>query len=518
MTLGRVVAVPASDGVEGAGPRSEAESAGGVSGLIWGVGVCAILLGWYGLMYGDCTRYFFHWDDFRLLGAASRLSISGPGDLWRVFWPGPAASFFYRPLSQVGYFWLLRQLFAYDAAPYHAVQLCANVANAVLVYAIASTILQSRRDGLGTALVYAAAPGHLIAVFWNAAFSITGTAFWYFAALLAWLRLRGWPRQATCVVLFCLALLHGEAAITLPLVLSLSALIEKTATVRGRVWALVPLYAIAAAYGAAKVWYFRFGFTAQFPDPMGRAFVLSHYGPTFTPAAVVQTLGFYGACSLSWLYGGDETPWLWTGVGVMWLVALAVSLLLARHSARGRVVLFGLAFFVIALGPLLTLTNHRYIYLIGIAAFGSSLALVAALRALPRVGQWLTVGVVAATVVVEARSAAAVARGGGEFRFLQGDQASAASWLYTVEQRVQREPEIREVIVPVDAATSLVFQAAAGQRLFYGATYKVTPVESLPPPDTDPTRLVIAWVPHWRPGAELPGQLPQWNWLRGDVR
>jgi hypothetical protein len=203
----------------------------------------------------------------------------------------------------------------------------------------------------------------------------------------------------------------------------------------------------------------------------------------------------------------------------MWLVALAVSILWARRSAAGRVVVFGLAFFITALGPLLTLPQqHRYMYLIGVAALGSSLALVAAVRALPRVGPWLTVGVVAATLVIEAMSTAAAVRESTEFRFLHDFQVTAASWLQTVERRVHLQRGTSEVIVPDLTVTNLVFKDAAGHRLFYGATYDVRLVDRTQQPVAEPGRIVVSAAVIGRPGAELPGQQPQWNWLRWSAR
>jgi hypothetical protein len=478
-------------------------------------GAVAMLAAWYVLQYGSSTELFFHLDDFRVLGEAGRLSIPRLSDL---FAPGPQYRLLYRPLSELGYFWPLQFLFGHDAAPYHAVQLCAHVANAVLVYVLAGTILGSRGAALAVALLYAAAPGHATAVYWLSAFSMTGTAFWYFACLLAWLRLRGWPRRVLCPILLVLGLLTGEAAISLPLALTLTFLLDRPYLPARRAYELLPMYLISIAYGVAKIWYFRLGAEREFPEVLSRAYAVSQYQPQWAPAGSFETLGFYGACALSWLYRAVDSPALLYTVAGAYLVALGAACLWARHSASGRVVAFGLSFFIVGLGPMLPLPQHRFMYLVGIAAFGSSLALVAAARAVPRIGSLLAAVLVGATLLFEALWTSPAVRDSGEFRFQQRFQARAAGWLQTVEERARRHGDAEEVLVTRQPVTHFVFELGEGHRLFYGATYdvKLTDVNDLPA--SDPDRVVVAMAPLWRPGIPLPGHQPRWDWLRWMAR
>ena len=489
-----------------------------VSPVAIAAAVCATLASWYVLAYGDCIQQFFHFDDFWLLGSANRLAIHRVSDLRHLFLPGPASALFYRPLSQVGYFWLLERLFAFDASPYHAVQLGFHVANAALVFAIASTILGSRRAALATALLYAAAPGHIMAIYWLAAFSMTGTAFWYFACLLAWLRLRGWRRQVACCTLFGIALANGEAAVTIPVALTLTLLVEPRTRPSTGVRDFVAVYAIGAIYSAAKLWYFWRGIAMEFPSFMARTYVINGYGLRFGPAAGLQTVGYYAACSLTWLYWAVGNAGMMYALGFLILGALAAAALWARRSASGRVVFFGLSLFLVALGPALALPQHRFMYLVGVAAFGSSLAIVAAARAVPRLGRPLAIGLVAATLAFAVSVTSPLVRRSGDFRFMQDFEATAAGWLQAVQRRAQLQGTATEVVVPKSVITDYVFGFAHGQRLFYAAKYAVRRVDAAKLPAPSPSRVVVADAPPWRRGTPLPGQRPRWDWLRRVAR
>ena len=206
------------------------------------------------------------------------------------------------------------------------------------------------------------------------------------------------------------------------------------------------------------------------------------------------------------------------GVAGLWFVALTVAIPWARRSVSGRAVMLGLLFFIVGMGPALTLPQHRYMYLIGVGAFGSSLALVAAARAAPRAGRLLATGVVAATLIVAAFPTAAAVRESEEFRFMQGLQVRAAGWLRTVDQQARLQGDAREVLVPRLGVTSLVFETADAHRLFYGATYEVRLVDANQHPTPSPTRIIVGWAPLWQPGTPLPGQRPQWDWLRWIAR
>src|SRR5262245_51315826 len=115
----------------------------------------------YVYSYRDCTDAFFHLDDFLILAAADRIEVRSPADLVQFFRPLPGSAM-YRPLTTVGYFWVLRHCFGNDPTGFHVVQLGFQIVNALLVYGIAHALFVSPALALATAVVYATAPGHAL--------------------------------------------------------------------------------------------------------------------------------------------------------------------------------------------------------------------------------------------------------------------------------------------------------------------------------------------------------------------
>lgn len=476
-----------------------------------------MLAGWYVYAYGDCTRQFFHLDDFWILRDASRISVHALRDVMQFAAPGRNGFLLYRPLSQVAYFWGLYQVFGADSAGYHAMQLAAHVVNALLVYAIAVRVFGARDTGLAAALVYAAAPGHAIAAYWVAVYgTITGVAFWYLACLYAWLRLPERWRGGVCLVLQVLGLLSGEHAVTLPVALTAAAVVDgrRSSPPRRAVRQLLPLYIVAGGYGVAKLAYVHAGLARDFPEPLARAFVLAHYEPSFGATSVVELLGFYVSCTLGWLYAASPRPSVLLAYGCGVLVAVVASGAWAARSAKGRVVLFGMLLFAVSLGPALLLPRHRFTYYVGIAAAGASLAMVAAVRAVPKVGRLLVIVLAVAVLAVEVRIASPKVSDNDEFRFYRAFQQGALSWLATVDEGARAADGVRQVVIPRNLLTAYVFEIGEGHRLFYSASYTVRLVDNVNAVAPEPGLLRLAEPDPWRQGAEFPGRSPRWDWLR----
>lgn len=166
--------------------------------------------------YADSIAGFFFLDDFWLLHAVR----VGVDPLSRAFMHLSSAGL-YRPLTQEAYVFVLASLFNSDASGYHLVQLVFFGINSGLVVYIGYKLTQSWFRGLVTGILYAAAPGHVVAVFWIAAFTMTGTATVLFAAIGWWLYANGRSRIGGAAALQVVGLFCSEHAIALPALLFL---------------------------------------------------------------------------------------------------------------------------------------------------------------------------------------------------------------------------------------------------------------------------------------------------------
>ncbi|MBI1816989.1 MAG: hypothetical protein HYR72_18575 [Deltaproteobacteria bacterium] len=478
-----------------------------------------------GFSYADATGAFFHFDDYWVLSDAARVRIDSPLDLVRFFEPGRNGFALYRPLSTLIYFRGLHALFGFDPAGYHAVQILFHCLNAILVYVIGRTVLRSVGLGLVTALVYATAPGHAIAVFWMALFTMTGTAFLYLLSLTSWLCLGPRFRALVCLPLFVMALLAGEHAVTLPVSLTLTIVLLEGRWPGRRDWlALAPFYGVAAAYVGVKVYYFAYVFPVSFPDPFQQAAARQAYALSADPVKLLEHLGRYAAFALNvgFPFVDPARPEsvaralvLGTVVALAAVAAIVVAWPGRDVSYRVRAMAFGLVFFPVALAPVLGLVDHLYGYYVGIAGLGLALATVSGLAAAPRLGSFAVAGWVALTLIVHATVTWRSVREQGDFGFLRAYSVSAARWLYTVERLAQDHPDMTELFVTRNSLTSALFDDTGTYRLFLpGLQVSVQTVEEVSSvePSLGRRTLIAPYV--FPPGQPWPGSRPQWDWLR----
>jgi hypothetical protein len=499
-----------------------------------GIVVFALLLCWYVARYGDCASYFFHFDDFWVLADASR--VAGVTDIFR---PGGGHYLLYRPFSTVGYFWLLQRLFGYDAAPYHAAQLLAHVVNAFLVFGVGSIVLRSRLLGLGAAAIYAAEPGHTIAIYWNALFTMTGTASWYLACL--WVSIGGLGprpnqmapgraagagdalrgaraierlRPVLCFVLFLGALLSSEHGVTLPASLAAASLLLGSDPWQRVLRRLAPFFLVAVVYSAAKIAYIRYGLDADITDPLVNFVFRMNYQPVVDPVETLRLVGFYTGSAIGWLHDSSPQAPSWYGVGAAMVALLAFSAWWATRSDAGRRMLFGLLLFFIPLAPVLILPGHPQSCYVGTAGAGIAIALMAATGAMPRFGTLVSVGAAAVLVTGTLRVGEPQARASEDFRFFRDFQRGALAWLDGVEEAARQNPGVQEMLLPSNAVTDLVFQHGQAHRLLLEAPYEVHTTKNLAAEPAIAGRLPVALPGSFRNHTAYPGRRPQWDWLR----
>src|SRR5205085_2081154 len=244
--------------------------------------------------YGDALGGFFYLDDYWELSRINSISVRSIGDIARLFEPFPSF-LLYRPISTMVFYHLLRLAFGYNPFAYHATLIAFHVLNGVLVFFIGRHLFRSRTGGFLTSMLYAMAPGHMLAVYWMALFTMTGTAFFFFLALVAWFCMPGRWRVPTTFVLFLVALLSSEHAISLPLVLTASAiLIDEDRDWKRLLRTQAPFYVVAVCYAGVKLWYIGHAVPIQLAaDP---------YRPTLNPINILRQLGQYVGYAINLFY------------------------------------------------------------------------------------------------------------------------------------------------------------------------------------------------------------------------
>lgn len=470
----------------------------------WAALAATVLVAVYGAAYGRFVGRFFAFDDFGVLAAADRIHVHTFADLLRFFEPRQGFTL-YRPLTDVGYFWVARKLLGVDPIGWSLAQLGLHLVNALLVYAIARRLLHSHPAGLATAVVYASAPGHALAVRWFAFFTITGTALAYFAALWIWLRTGPRWRMPATLAAFAVSLLCSEHAVSFPAVVSAVAVLgQGRRDWRRLAREIAPLWIVGGGYVAAKLLFL----FVLFPrwDPMGASYSRAvGYGVSFAPFTTLETLGRYVTAAVAPLYAAGRSPAWYVSVGIVTLtltsVTVAASWLTKPTRAWLGATACGLILLVAGLIQVLFLPAHVYPAYVGIAALGAALAVVAPLTALPK-GSSVALGVAIGFVTLHLCFTARAARAENDFRTVEGLSILAARWLSAVQQAA--EPGTQEVVVPLDKVTGALFGVA--HRLFLCAPYEVRAVRDV---QSVPQRPGLVVVP--RPAAPMPNDLRAWR-------
>jgi hypothetical protein len=470
----------------------------------------AMIAAYYIVWFRSCVLTFFAFDDFRIMRDAASLqmgSLAGFAELLRP--RSPNGFYTYRPLSQKGYFYLLQQLFGYDASAYHAFQLLICALNATLVFLIARRVSRSTLAGLLGAILYAAAPGHVTAIYWLAAFSMTGSALVVLAAVYFWLTTDGLIRAIGCAILQVVGLLTGEYAVAIPVLLAIAAVFGPRHEDRHRaVRDLTVPVLIVAAYVGAKLYY-----VAKHPF---MAIMGVSYNPTFDALGWVARLGHYAtACFSASAWAGASTGlgtggFLVIGVTTIALTGLAVWQTL-RGRSRWRLLAFGSSAFVAGLLPVLPLHDQFANYYIGVAAMGSALAAVGVCQLAGDSWRRVAVAMVAMLLVVD-MWVGPWAHVDPKAKLIVEMGTRSAEWIASVQAAARSG--FSAVSLPRGPVTRSTFGKARAQE-FFPPTTAVALYDPARPAEPAPGKAVLRKpTVEIHLGDPLPGWQQRWGWLR----
>jgi hypothetical protein len=409
----------------------------------------------------------------------------------------------------------MRLLYGYYPTQYHATQLAFQVLNALLVYGIATYLFRSHLLGLATAFAYAAAPGHAMATFWNATFTMTGTACFYFVGLLIWIRGAGRWRTPLTVTCFVTALLASEHAVSFPLALTITAWLGYRQPWRRIVREQAIYYAISALYVTVKLVYLSLLLTGVIKST---AMVAINFGyhMQLDPVLFLENLGSYVGMSFSVLYVlAVEKSWNLL-IGMLFTaVAVAATILVARDrwtTLPVRTATIGLDLFIVALAPVVFLRGHLLSYYVGIAGLGASLAVVGFTAGMLPFAKPLGAPLAIATLMlVHATSTATAVRHRPEFAVFDAFSETAQDWLFTLRWKTQHMM-LKEVVVPHTPVTDYVLGSNEAHKVLLCAPYDVRFADSPRVGPATPGSLRIdrplPVPPH------LATRRNRWEWLR----
>ena len=325
--------------------------------------VIAVLLTWFPSLTGP-----FQFDDYNVV-------VSNPAvhslNAWLESMPG------IRPLLKLTY--VLNWIAGGGSFGFHLFNVLVHATNVVLVFFLLRTLRADAGNSLLpflAAILFALHPVQTEAVTYISGRSVSLMALFYLGSVLAYMRAasapRPWRWRAGSVLLFAMAVLVRETAVTLPLALLLAeATAAKSSPVhalkrQGMHWGLLILCLLVMA-ASPTYWH------------------LLHV--SFDTRSLGSNL-LTQANAMSWLAGQLLMPWNlnidpalpiiaeWSrpiGLKVLALVAVAATGFAALHRASW--IAFGILWFLLhllptnSIVPRLDVANDRQLYLAGIGAY-----------------------------------------------------------------------------------------------------------------------------------------------------
>ncbi len=320
-----------------------------------GVAVLALLVL---AVYWPVAQGGLIWDDNIML--SDNPLVRASDGWWRVWVaaPGPQTPDYFPLTSLV--LWLQYHVWGHVAGGYHAVNVVLHFVNCLLLWRVLKA-LRIPAPWL-VAAVFAVHPANVPSVAWIAELKNQLAMLFYLGAVLAWLRFEdgeGRRRYAAVLGLFALGCLSKGSVVVLPPVLLLLAWWRRDRITKVDVLRSLPFFALALALGVVTMVY-------QYRPDGGL--------PLDWNSGVANGLAVSGRAV--WFYlGNDLLPLNPCAVYPLWrpdlaapesylpTLALAVvfTLLLWKRRTRwGRPLLFGLAYFVLTMLPLLGFLPTMY--------------------------------------------------------------------------------------------------------------------------------------------------------------
>ena len=324
--------------------------------------VACVWLYWPGLIT------WFSNDDFAWLGL--RLSIFNLDDLLSALF-SPKAQGTVRPISERLYFLALEKLFGLEPLPFRIVAFATQLLNIWMVLRLAERVTGSLAAGFAAAVLWIANSALGQAMSWSSAYNqLLWPAFMLGGLHSRWTYLETGSRGALIRewALFLLGFGVLELQVVYPILAGALTLLYKTERWRG----VLPMFLVAAAYA---------GINRAMAKPQTNPMYILHWD-----AGMFQTFAHYLRMALGvWRPGGEAAVepwqnWLQLGVAPFAVVAFAWA-----FWKRDKWTLFGAAWFVGTLLPVLPLRDHISDYYLTVPVLGLSFVFGAIAARNPRI-------------------------------------------------------------------------------------------------------------------------------------
>ncbi len=340
------------------------------------------------LLFSPSIFNFFSSDDWFHLRVSQITSIPQFLNFFS-FQNSPQSTLFYRPLSTQSFFFVFQTIFGLHPVFFHLFFLCLFALILTQLYRFIAGITKSKQTALLALIIYAFSITNLPRLYFLSGSQEIFLSLFTLLCFNAYLSKTRLP-QALTYFWFLLALLSKETAIFIPIYLFL---IDTLFLKRNSFRRLLPLFIISGFYSLLI-------YTRLATHLIGDA----TYVFNFYPKTALNTLMWY----VLWALGAPELlvdyigPGLrpiprfytdfgpWAGIILLPLLVLIFLLIFTLFKSRNKLYLiknqlfFAITVFIISLGPLLLLPNHKFTLEMAVPLIGFSLGLACLLKSLSR--------------------------------------------------------------------------------------------------------------------------------------
>lgn len=322
------------------------------------------------LFYLPSLKYGFSQDDFIHLFASRANTLGDFLNFFNPFYQYPDI-FFFRPLTTQFYFFTNHFLFGLNPLPFRIEGLVLHLINSLLFYALIQRIWRSKQIAFISALFYSISAAHFLSLYYISAFQETGRMFFILLSFLTffnYLESKKKLMYVFSVVAFIGALLSKETSVTLPFLLFPLEILrreDKRALIatKGILKSTILFFIITLIYGVIRF----SGFQSVFNE--------GAYTTTFSISEVLQNFKWYIIWSLglpevlstypslkpsSLIQFGKDLPFGNMVLKLSIILLVLIGTLSSQLKLIPKRVLISATIFMVSLGPVLILNQHRY--------------------------------------------------------------------------------------------------------------------------------------------------------------
>lgn len=277
---------------------------------------------------------------------------------------------FYRPLPTQVFFFVFQKLFGLNPLPYHIFVLACFAFSLTLVYRLAKFIFKSDKSAWLTMIIYGFSVSNFTRLYFLSAFQEIALVIFSLLTIINYLE----GKKNKSLIFFVLALLSKETAVVLPLILFFLDWAKEKINLKK----IIPYALILIPYLYLRL--FHFG------GVVGDSYIWN-----LSPLKAVNTLMWYvlwsiGAPELLVDYVGSglrPIPRFFTDYPVWWMVILGLLiptilflgyLFVKNYKKINKLFLSVIILFVLSLGPVLFLPQHKFSLELGLPLVWFSLA------------------------------------------------------------------------------------------------------------------------------------------------